>query len=118
MVAVAPKGRQFVRRPAEPRQTFRSRTPLPVPCRGLPLRLDLENGDRPHEPTARLEWSHHLAIEVIIPTHRTFAGTVSIDDGLHCDSLLTYFVFRACHGPTVQARPGHASLQSRVPALR
>jgi hypothetical protein len=41
-----------------------------------------------------------------------------IDDGLHCDSSLVYFVFRGCRGPAVQARPGHASLQSRVAALR
>jgi hypothetical protein len=37
--AIAPKGRQFARRPAQPRQTFRSRTPFPAPYRGrlLPL---------------------------------------------------------------------------------
>src|ERR1700730_4944318 len=39
MVAIAPKGQQLARRPAQPRQTFRSRTPLPAPCRKLPLLL-------------------------------------------------------------------------------
>ena len=97
MLAIAPRGPQLVRRPAQSRQTFRSRTPLPVPYRGLPLFFDLENGDRPREPTARLEWNLHLAIEVVIPTHRTFAGTVSIDDGLHGNPLLADFVSLACH---------------------
>ena len=39
MAAIAPRGRQFARRPAQPRQTFRSRTPFPAPCRGRPLPL-------------------------------------------------------------------------------
>ena len=37
MVAIAPKGQLHARRPAQPRRTFRSRTPLPAPCRELPL---------------------------------------------------------------------------------
>ena len=49
---------------------------------------------------------------------RTLAGIVSIDDSLHGNSLLTLFVFRACHASTVQARLGHTSLQSHVPTLR
>jgi hypothetical protein len=39
MVAIVPKGQQLARRPAQPRQTFRARTPLQGPCRGLPLLL-------------------------------------------------------------------------------
>src|SRR5258707_203905 len=39
MVAIEPKEQQLARRPAQPRQTFRSRTPLPAPCRELPLLL-------------------------------------------------------------------------------
>jgi hypothetical protein len=56
--------------------------------------------DGPSQPTARLEWNLHLAIEVVIPTHRTFAGNASVDDGLHGNSLLAYFISRACHCST------------------
>src|SRR5713101_4505706 len=59
--------------------------------------LNLEDGDWPRESTPRRERNLHLAIKVIIPAHRTFAGIESIDDGLHGNSFLTYFISRACH---------------------
>ena len=112
MVVVAPKGRQFASRPAEPRQTFRSRTPLPVPCEDFHLVFDLENGDGPNGPAARPEWNLHLAIEVVIPTHRALSGIMGIDDGFHGNSLLTHLVVCPRHDSTVQTGLGQASCRA------
>ena len=97
MVAIAPTGQPFARRSVESTQTFRFRTHLRAPCRELPLLFDLKNGDGPSKSTARLEWNLHLIMEVVIPTHRAFAGIVSIDNGLHGNLLLTHFISRSRH---------------------
>jgi hypothetical protein len=102
MVAIVPKGQQLLASPPNPDKHFALALLFRGHAEDFHYFFNLEHGDWPREPTPRLEWNLHLAIEVIIPTRRTFAGIVSIDDGLHGNSFLAYFISRACHCFTVQ----------------